>query len=142
MDGTHNTFSKIFYNDGNRFASPRIEKVPTAGPHWSMNEDMGNIYDRSWKQNYESSIFQWNKKKTQGKIDCLAEIPNGTKLVLEIRSSSAKAALASGKWIPTDDSGHFKLNPQDRFLQYKAVFVSDNGDRFPVVDKVTIDLIK
>lgn len=142
MDGTHNTYSKIFYNDGNRFANPRIEKVPTAGPHWSMNEDMGNIYTRSWKQYYESSVFQWNKKRIEGKIDCVAEIPNGTQLILEIRSSSAKAGLSGGKWIPTDNSGHFKLNPEDRFLQYKAVFVSDNGDRFPVVDKVTIDLNK
>ena len=142
MDGNHNTSSKVFYNDGNRFSNPRIEKIPTVGPHWSMNEDMGNIYDRSWKQNYESSIFQWNKKRIEGRIDCIAEIPNGTQLVLWIRSSARKAGLASENWIRTDNTGHFKINPENRFLQYKAIFISDNGDRFPVLDKVTINMDK
>jgi len=141
-DGNHNTFSKIFYNDGDRFSNPRIEKIPTVGPHWSMNEDMGNIYDRSWRQTYESSVFQWNKNRIKGKINCVAEIPGGTQLVLEIRSSPGKTGLAGGKWIRADDSGYFNLKPADRYLQYKAVFVSDNGDRFPVVDKVAIELTK
>jgi len=140
VDGNHNTYSKVFYNDGNRFANPRIEKLPTVGPHWSMNEDMGNIYDRSWKQNYESSVFQWNKNRILGTINCVAEIPVGTQLLLEIRSSSSKTGLAAGKWIRTEDSGHFKLNREDRFMQYKAIFVSDNGDRFPVLDRVTVEI--
>jgi hypothetical protein len=141
-DGNHKTFSRIFYNDGNRFSDPLIEKIPTVGPHWSMNEDMGNVYDRSWKQTYESSVFQWNKKRIEGKINCVAEMPEKTQLLLEIRSSASKTALASAKWIKTEGSGQFKINTGDRFLQYKAVFVSDNGDRFPVLDKVTVELSK
>lgn len=141
-DGNHKTFSRIYYNDGNRFSDPRIEKIPTVGPHWSMNEDMGHIYDRSWRQTYESSVFQWNKNRKQGKINYEAQIPDGTKLLLEVRSSASKTGLAGEKWISPDDTGDFDIKPGDRYLQYKAAFVSDNGDRFPVLDRITVELIR
>ena len=34
----------------------------------------------------------------------------------------------------------FVLRPEDRCLQYRAVFHSDNGDRYPVLDRVEIAL--
>jgi hypothetical protein len=141
-DGNHRTLSKIFYNDGKRFTDPDIEKIPTVGPHWSLNEDMGNIYDRSWKETYESSVFQWNKNRLQGMIKYEAEIPDGTLLEFLVRSSASKTELSSVKWYKTDPSGSFSVNRQDRFLQYKVVLVSDNGDRFPVIDKIVVELIK
>jgi len=27
--------SQIFYNDATGFNNPRVEKIPTVGPHWS-----------------------------------------------------------------------------------------------------------
>ena len=142
VDGNHSAFSKVFYNDGNRFKNPRVEELPTTGPHWSHNEDMGHIYDRSWKQTYESSVFQWDKNRTQGNLSFIADIPNGTKLVFEIRSATGKKELVGKKWIQIDYSGHFDLSSVDRFLQYRAVFASDNGDRFPILDKVITNIDK
>jgi hypothetical protein len=141
-DENHNTFSKIYYNDGNRFENPRIEKLPTFGAHWSLNEDMGHIYDRSWRQTYESSVFQWDKNRTQGKIDYLAEIPKGTQLLFEVRSFIRKTGLSDEKWMRVENSGQFEVNTANRFLQYRVIFVSDNGDSFPVLDKVVIELSK
>jgi len=40
VHGNHHAFSKIYYNDGERFKNARVEKIPTNGPHWSQNEDM------------------------------------------------------------------------------------------------------
>ena len=142
VDGNHNTFSKIYYNDGKRFQDARIEEIPTLGPHWSHNEDMGHIYNRSWQQFYESSVFEWNKNRTQGNVSLVADIPDGTQLSLEIRSAADRTGLIEKNWIKADDSGSFAVSSKDRFLQYKAVFVSDNGDRFPVIDKVLVRLNK
>jgi hypothetical protein len=141
-DGNHNTFSKVFYNDGNRFSDPKVVKLPTRGPHWSHNSDMGHIYDRSWRQTYESSVIQWNKNRTKGKVSFVADTPEGTKLSFEIRTAADKKSLAEEKWILIDNSGLFGLKSIERFLQYRAVLVSDNGDRFPVLDKVVIELNK
>ncbi len=142
VDGNHNTFSKIYYNDGKRFQDARIETIPTHGPHWSHNEDMGHIYDRSWQQFYESSIFAWNKSRKQGNISFLASIPDGTQLVFETRASANRTGLLEKKWIQVDNSGNFEVATEDRFLQYKALLISDNGDRFPVIDNVEISLNK
>jgi hypothetical protein len=142
VDGNHNTFSKIYYNDGKRFQDARIETIPTHGPHWSHNEDMGHIYDRSWRQFYESSVFAWNKSRRQGNISFLASIHDGTQLIFETRASANRTGLPEKKWKQTDDSGNFEVATEDRFLQYRAVLISDNGDRFPVIDKVEINLNK
>ena len=37
-----------------------------------------------------------------------------------------------------DPPREFALDPVDRCLQYRAVFVSDNGDRYPILDRVEI----
>ncbi len=138
--GNHNTYSKVFYNDGDRFNNARVQKLPTRGPHWSQNVDMGHIYDRSWRQTYESSVFEWNRNRGKGVLEYVAIIPEGTQIIFEIRSAAKSSELYEDKWIEIDDSGRFEINPKDRFLQYRAVFLSDNGDRFPVLDKVVLSL--
>lgn len=138
--GNHNNNSKIFYNDGNRFSNPEVEEIPVKGPHWSQNMDMGHVYDRSWTQTYESSYFQWNRNRENGNIRYDAFTPEGTELYFEIRSATNRKELYEKGWIRTDDSGNFQVNPGDRFLQYKAVFVSGNGDRYPVLDSVELNL--
>ena len=138
VDGNHNTFSKIFYNAGNRFANPHIDRIPTHGAHWSYNTDMGHIYDRSWQQTYESSPFIFSRNAIQGRLNYEAEIPEGSALEFFVRAAVDEKALVKNPWRPVE-SGKFNLNNTDHILQYKAIFISDNGDRYPVLEKVTIE---
>ena len=138
VDGNHNTDSKIFINDGNRFAKPQVMKVPTQGPHWSYNTDMGHIYDRSWQLFYESSPFFFSPNAMKGQLNYEAEIPEGTELEFFVRAAVDEKTLEEIPWQPLE-SGKFTLKDSDRTLQYKAIFKSDNGDRYPILDKVTID---
>jgi len=140
IDGDHNTASKIFLNDGNRFAKPQIDTVPTHGPHWMYNSDMGHIYDRSWRQIYKSSIFSYEEKATKGSLSFAAAIPEGTQLKFVIRSGADKDNLKGNPWQSVE-AGELKLKETDRCFQYKAIFISDNGDRFPTLDKVTIKIL-
>ncbi len=140
IDGNHNTVSKIFLNDGNRFANPHIDTVPTHGPHWMYNSDMGHIYDRSWRQIYKSSIFSYDEQATKGMLSYAADIPEGTQLKFVIRSGAEKDNLKENPW-QTVESGEFKLSETDRFFQYKAMFISDNGDRFPMLDRVNLKVM-
>ena len=140
IDGNHNTVSKIFFNDGNRFAKPHIDTVPTHGPHWMYNADMGHIYDRSWRQIYKSSIFSYEEKVTKGLLSYAADIPEETQFKFVIRSGADKDKLKENPWLSVE-SGEFKLKETDRYFQYKAIFISDNGDRFPTLDKVTIKIL-
>ncbi len=141
IDGDHHTFSKVFYNDGNRFSNPRIKELPTHGAHWGWATDMGHIYNRSFEQFYESSVYHWRKNFIQGEVSLVAEIPEGTKLEIAVRSSSIKEKLNDSEW-QTVSNRIFPIKKDDRYLQYKAIFISDNGDRFPLLDSVKIEIGK
>jgi hypothetical protein len=139
VDGDHRAYSKVYYNDGNRFSNPRIRELPTHGPHWGWAVDMGHIYNRSYQQFYKSSVFHWEKNFEHGIVSFSAEIPEGTKLKMVVRSAETKEKLNDKDW-KTVSNKTFSLKKEDRCLQYKAIFISDNGDRFPVLDSVKIEL--
>jgi len=138
-DGNHHTDSKVFYNDGNRFRNPRVEHLPTIGTHWMWIQDVGHIHHRQWKQVYGSSVFAWDREVSAGRLTFLAEQPKGTGLSFEVRSASDSKGLADQAWRPVEQET-FDLSPGDRRLQYRAVLESGNGDLFPVLDRVEIQL--
>jgi hypothetical protein len=141
-NGAHSKgISKIYYNDGKRFTSPSmvIEYLPSPGCHWMWNTDMGEIYNRKWEQVYTSDVFTWDKKRTEGKLSYKAEIQPGTKLKFEVRTALSKSLLSQASWQPIE-LDNFKINGLNRSLQYRAIFISDNGDRYPVLDSVIVAL--
>jgi hypothetical protein len=73
-----------------------------------------------------------------GRLAFEAEIPRKAKLLFSVRSAADKEALAKKGWRPISP-GSFALDANDRYLQYQATFLSDNGDRYPVLDKVDIE---
>ena len=103
---------------------------------------MGHIYDRSWRQTYESSVLKWRQRRENGNIGYIADIPEGTKMKLMVRSAATEKELAGVEWIDIDVSGKFRLKTTDRVMQYKTVFISENGDRYPILDKVTVNVVR
>jgi hypothetical protein len=140
VDGDHHALSKVFYNDRNRFRNPKIQALPTHGPHWMWNEDIGHIANRKYEQSYESSVFAWNTGANGGTVEIAAEIPGGAGLHCEVRSAPDRKALEKAAWKSAGD-GEFSLDANDRCLQYRLVLTSANGDRYPLVDKITISII-
>jgi hypothetical protein len=139
--GDHRTLSRISYNDGQRFENPEIQKLPTTGPHLIWAEDVGHLYHRKYRQAYESRAFHWNEPRGSGTIVLKGTTPTGTRLETEVRAAPAADALSKAHWQQVED-GRFALAPEDRVVQYRAIFHSDNGDRYPVLDRVEIGLKK
>jgi hypothetical protein len=138
-NGTHHTVSRIFYNDGKRFRKPRIKTLPTHGPHWMWQQDMGHVANRSWRQRYESSILSFDDPMRRGRMTAKVVRPDGTRIEFAVRTAETKQKLANSLWQKTG-AAKFKINAGDRFLQYSATFHSDNGDRYPILDRVEIEL--
>lgn len=138
-DGSHYTDSLIFYNDGERFANPKITPLPTHGPHWMWLQDMGHIYHRRWEQAYESSVRKLERGYASGTLTYAADVPAGTRIGFAVRSAKTRPALNEKDWRALTD-GSFHLNAADRHLQYRATLYSDNGDRYPVLDRVSVAL--
>ncbi|MBN1345861.1 MAG: VCBS repeat-containing protein [Phycisphaerae bacterium] len=140
VDGNHNALSRVFYNDGKRFEGPRVQYLPTHGAHWMWLQDMGHIYDRTFRQRYESSVFRCDGAARGGKLVYKAEVPDGARLSFKVRSAGDEKALANAAWRDVE-SGGFTLKAGDRCLQYRATFVSENGDRYPVLDRVGVRVL-
>jgi hypothetical protein len=137
--GDHHTYSKIFYNDGNRFQDPKVTKLPTRGAHWMYHQDTGHIYHRRWEQVYESRVLAWDQERAQGRLDFQAQVPGESKLEFSVRTGSDRAGLESAAWVDVREH-RFQLLADDRYLQYRARFISDNGDRYPTLERVEVTL--
>lgn len=137
--GDHRTQSRIFYNDGNRFENPTIQKLPTNGPHLIWAEDVGHIYDRQYRQAFESRVFAWKDKATSGRLTHKTSLPDGTRVVFLVRSAPDEESLAACPWSPLLKDA-FATKAGDRQLQYRVELYSDNGDRYGVLDRVEIAL--
>ena len=138
-DGDHRTNSLVFYGDGARFTKSIPQKLPTAGVHYMYRSDVGSIYDRSYRKSYTSSVFTLNRACIKGAFDVQAETPGKTRLEISWRSAASQQDLATRPWQIYSENA-FRLSSSDRYLQYRAVFVSDNGDRYPVLKRVEVTL--
>lgn len=138
-NGTHLTESLIFSNDGARFRRSLPQRLPTTGPHFMQRADVGNVYDRSWRQSYVSSVFHWDGERQGVSVKWKAEVPAGSRLEMWLRSAAVRGELGSRPWV-LYNGGEMALAPLDRFLQYRAVFLSSNGDRYPVLERVEVSM--
>ena len=137
--GDHRTESRVFLNDGERFANPKVQKLPTNGPHLMWAEDIGHIYHRKYRHSFESRVLTWDKPVRSGKLTSHAKAPAGTRMVFAVRTARTANELQQGAWVVVE-KGEFAVSPADRQLQYRAEFFSDNGDRYPTLDRVEIAL--
>lgn len=135
--GNHRAFSRVFYNDGHRFRRPRITRLPTNGTHLMWALDIGNVMDRSYRETFESRVWEWGETARRGQVRVRADVPRGGGLSMAVRSAANAERLQGQAWR-TVRGRKFALLPGDRVLQYRATFTSDNGDRYPVLDRVEI----
>ena len=66
-------------------------------------------------------------------------MPALSRLSFRIRSGADPSGLEKKPWRRMTGD-RFPLESGDRVLQYQAVFESDNGDSYPILDRVRIEL--
>ena len=71
-------------------------------------------------------------------VDYKADVPRGTELRIDVRTAAGKGQLNQAEWQHLEANA-FSLHATDRCLQYRATFKSGNSDRFPVLDRVTVN---
>lgn len=136
-NGTHDTESLVYWGDGARFKHSLPLRLPTTGPHFMQRADVGNLHDRTRRQTYTSSVFAWSQPCAQARLQVTAQTPGQTRLEFSWRAAATAEELAAQPWTPSAGD-RFALRATDRCLQYRAAFVSDNGDRYPTLDRVEV----
>lgn len=139
-NGNHLVDSRVYFNDGNRFRNARFTGLPTLGTHYMQRVDMGNVYDRRYRETCTSSVFTWKDARRSGRLAFRAQAPGGGKLLFEVRMAPAPEELGRAAWTPVAGDGSFSAPAAARAMQYRATFISGNGDAYPALDRVEIDL--
>jgi hypothetical protein len=138
LDGGHPNSTFVYYNDGNRFNDPRRQTLPIrGGSHWLYMQDMGRQNDRKWVQQYESSVHELAGAKRSARLEYTASVPKGATLEFALRKAPTREALEKAEWQAIRGRS-FALGAQHKYIQYKAIFTSPQGDRFPVLDSVRV----
>ena len=84
---------------------------------------------------------EWQNSANNAQLTYDADIPEGTQLEFSIRSAENKESLRHEPWLPAKEDW-IPLQKSDRCIQYSAEFTSDNGDRFPILDRISIQINK
>jgi hypothetical protein len=76
-----------------------------------------------------------------GHLDLLFNCTHNTHQMLPATAGAigSKQSLTAGKWTDLK-TNVFAVDATHRYLQYRATLLSDNGDRYPVLDKIEISL--
>jgi hypothetical protein len=146
-DGHHAGPSYIYWNSPRGFDKDRRTELPTFGPHFSQRVDPGNLYTRKLEEEYVSAPLEIAAGVRPVRLVWKGEEPHGAKLKFQIRSAAQQADLAQAKWAgPTGPDSFYMESgarladwkPEDRWIQYRAVFVSPNAGAWPVLTEVEI----
>jgi hypothetical protein len=139
VDAGHVLSSPIFFNDGRRFADPKVQYLPANGPHYMWVQDVGNLATRRNEECFTSRVLSWERAASAGRLHVEAALAFQSRVRSSVRSAADSAALAHAAWREVAADG-FALPPTDRFLQYRLELISANGDAYPVVRRVEISL--
>jgi hypothetical protein len=145
--GDHHTNSLLYWGSAGGFDAANRLEIPSVGAHYDVGIDIGHIKDRSFVYKYTSSIFETGKKSAVD-IAWTGETPQHATIKLQLRSALTKTELAAAPWLGAQGEGSTFDNPAGNkitlppggYLQYRAVFETDNGAYSAVLKEVKITL--
>ena len=136
--GDHCIYSYIYWGSPNGYSTDRRTSLPTIGPHFLKNTDMGNIYDRSPSFDYISPPVSLPGKTRGVTLNWDGETPNKTDIRFEYRVSHEEKSLDRSKWVAVTPGKTFTLPRNSRYLQYRAILISEDGGSSPLLKEVSL----
>ena len=151
VEGDHHTNSYIYWGGPRGFSAERKTELPTVGPHNMYSTDIGNIYTRNLKEEYESAPYHLPANAQLDRLDWRADTPFGTAVEFQIRTASTEASLTHSRWTgPDGDSSYWthsggalpKISSSQTWIQYRAILTTPDGGTTPRLREVDVVLKK
>ena len=141
----HVTPSFLYWGGPGGFKSDRKLLIPGRGVHFDGGVDLGNIRDRSLRFEYLSVPYESGELRGE-RIEWTGETPAGSSLRFQVRSAPTREGLEKAPWRGTNGPGsefrasraRLTTGAGDRWVQYRALFLSDYGARWPVLTGVRL----
>ena len=132
---TVNYFSSLIYQKNGNFVQADV-KFPTQDGHHNTNRDLGNIYDRKYRDTYISSILDAHYKVKWRKVDWEADIPEGCAIKVFLRGVNNQHNHQD--WIEIEKGQYLENDLISRYCQYKVEFHYDGKGR-PKLSEIKIN---
>ena len=146
-DGNHDIDSYIYWGGAEGLSVARRTHLPTFGPHHSQLTDPGNLYSREFEEEYLSPAIDLPAGRRFTRLSWKAEVPPGTSLLFQVRSSDSDEGLKSSPWQGPNGSESFYTSSMEalkgiqegnEWLQYRVLFRSQSGADYPVLTEVAV----
>jgi len=122
--------------------------LPSVGAHYDMGVDIGNIMDRTTKYFYTSSTYNTNGNNPIS-LKWEGEAPHNSSLKFQIRSADSEKELINADWYGSNGTDSYYLykdnslvNILGKWIQYRALFNTENGANTPVLNSIEITFEK
>ncbi|MBN2357786.1 VCBS repeat-containing protein [candidate division KSB1 bacterium] len=143
--GDHHTNSLLYWGGAQGFKESDRLEIPSVGVHYDVGVDLGHIRDRSFVFEYFSSAYQCKGKKPV-QLSWRGQTPHRSSIKFQLRVADTRRALAQAAWLGEEGIGSYFEEPEQaikdipagHWIQYKAVFDTDNGAYSPILDEVEI----
>ena len=136
--GNHNVDSFLYWGAHDGFSPGRRTALPSPGPHWTQNTDIGNLVTRQLRESYLSVAVPIPGSVKRLQVSSQAETPLGSRIELQVRSATTREALLRADWVKPDDDDVVPLAPRASWLQYRATLVAGSAGNSPYLKQVEI----
>lgn len=134
--GSNHTPSMVLWGPGWMMA----DTLPNLVDHHGMFREPGNIYDRSYREDYLSSVFDGATPTSWHTVSWDDSTPSGSLVEVAVRTGTTAApdptwsgwyAVANGDTVPD--------SLDSRYIQYRATLEYRNPASLPMLFEVRID---
>ncbi len=146
--GDHSVNSLIYYGSREGFSDDNIEKLPSVGVHYDMGVDIGNISNRKSEYSYISSPY-FTDGQNPAYLKWSDESTPHSKIKFQLRIADSKEKLNNAGWQgPEGENSYYTITHsgisglEGKWIQYKAVFESENGGGVSALEMVEIGFEK
>ncbi len=144
--GDHHTNSFLYWGGATGFDEHNRLEIPSVGAHYDVGVDLGHIRDRKFVFEYVSSAYECQGKKPT-RLRWQGETPHRSSIKFQLRVANSKSALARAKWLGANGAGSYFSEwdqaiasiPNGKWIQYKAIFDTENGAYSPILEMVEIE---
>jgi len=134
---TPGSYSYIFW--GPSFTT--YQMLPVNNDHKAMFREIGNIYDRRYREDYLSSIYDAGQETDWGIIEWDDSLPPQTNVLMYVRTGSTPAPDSTWSgWDSVSNGEDIPDTLTSQYIQYRACLTYENPAYLPFLYEVRITL--
>ena len=127
-----------------------IHRLPAHNAEFGWSWEEGNVWDRSNRYVYRSSIWDAESPTIGGRLTWDADVPEHTRLKFQVRSAATRQGVEQAPWLGPDgaEDSWFDSSGQplsrahdgDQYYQYVTAFERDRSVAGPVLREVVLQV--